>query len=440
MSHDSYPTADLRSFVEVSAESHFPIQNLPYGVFVPTAGGAPRVGVAIGEMVCDLSVLDEAGLLDSTPVAGQGIFARDALNAFMARGRPAWSAVRRRLQHLLREDVAELRDDQAVRDRALLPLGAVELRLPARIGDYTDFYSSREHATNVGTMFRGKDNALLENWLHLPVAYHGRASSVVISGTPIRRPRGQMMPPGAQRPVFGPTRLLDHEFEMGFFVGPGNAMGEPIPIERAGDHIFGLVLVNDWSARDIQKWEYQPLGPFLAKNFATSISPWVVTLEALEPFRCAGPEPEFEPLPYLRSPEPWSYDVRLETLLATERMDRPQVIGRGNYRTLYWNICQQLAHHTVGGCPVQPGDLMASGTISGATRESRGSLLELTWRGTEPLRLESGEERKFLEDGDTMTLTGWAQGDGFRVGFGEVTGRILPAIDSAADPRQGDSP
>jgi len=216
---------------------------------------------------------------------------------------------------------------------------------------------------------------------------------------------------------------------MGFFVGPGNAMGEPIPIERAGDHIFGLVLVNDWSARDIQKWEYQPLGPFLAKNFATSISPWVVTLEALEPFRCAGPEPAFEPLPYLRSPGPWSYDVRLETLLATERMERPQVLGRGNYRTLYWNICQQLAHHTVGGCPVQPGDLMASGTISGTTRESRGSLLELTWRGTEPLRLDSGEERKFLEDGDTMTLTGWAQGDGFRVGFGEVTGRILPAID-----------
>ena len=426
----SSPTPDpaLRSFVPVSPESHFPLRNLPYGVFVPRPGGAARVGVAIGEMILDLSVIDEAGLLAGTPAEGREIFSRGRLNEFMALGKPAWSAVRERVQHLLREETPTLRDDAALRERALVPMATAEMRMPAEIRDYTDFYSSREHATNVGVMFRGKENALLPNWLHLPVAYHGRASSVVVSGTSIRRPQGQTLPQGAERPVFGPTKLLDHEFEVGFFVGPGNSLGERIPVERAPEHIFGFVLVNDWSARDIQKWEYQPLGPFLAKNFATSISPWVVTLEALEPFRCGGPEQEPEPLPYLRSPGNWSYDIHLETLLKTGKMDTPHVISRSNYNYMYWNICQQLAHHTVTGCPLSPGDMLASGTISGPTKDSRGSLLELTWRGTEPIELPSGETRRFMEDGDTMILTGWAQGEGYRVGFGEVRGTILPAL------------
>jgi fumarylacetoacetase len=301
--------------------------------------------------------------------------------------------------------------------------------VPADIGDYTDFYSSLEHATNIGIMLRGKDNALQPNWLHLPVGYHGRSSSIVVSGTDIRRPMGQSKAPDAESPSFGPSRLMDFELEMGFFVGPGNPLGEPIPIERAHEHIFGMVLVNDWSARDIQAWEYVPLGPFLGKNFATSISPWVVTMDALEPFRCAGPaQTDPKPLDYLRTPDDRAYDIHLDVRLQSPQMDAPASIATSNFRTMYWNICQQLAHHTVNGCNARPGDLYGSGTISGPARHERGSMLELSWRGAELVELPNGQERTFLADGDKVVMTGWAEADGIRVGFGEVTGTLLPAI------------
>ncbi|MBA3531952.1 MAG: fumarylacetoacetase [Ardenticatenales bacterium] len=417
----------LRSFIEVPADSHFPIQNLPYAIFSPKEGGPPRVGVAISNHVLDLALLEEEGLFTDDTLRNKTLFAKPTLNDFMALGRPAWRAARARLQQLLREDEPTLRDNLELRTRALRLMAAVQFHLPATIGDYTDFYSSRDHATNVGVMFRGKENALMPNWLHLPVAYHGRASSIVLSGTPVIRPQGQTAADDIT-PTFGPSRLVDFELEMGFFVGPGNALGDPIPVQEATEHIFGLVLVNDWSARDIQKWEYQPLGPFLAKNFATTISPWVIPLEALEPFRCPAPAQEPTPLPYLRADQDSSYDIHLEVTLQSEQMASPLVIARSNFRNLYWTMSQQLAHHTITGCNMRPGDLLASGTISGPTEDSYGSLLELTWRGSKPITLPSGEERRFLQDGDQLTLSGWCQGDGYRVGFGEATGKLLPAI------------
>jgi fumarylacetoacetase len=420
----------MRSFIAYPADSPFPIQNLPYAIFSPTAADPRRVGVAIGDYVLDLALLEEHGFFKDVAgfaPASRSIFAQPTLNAFMALGRPTWQAVRTRLVELLQEDNPTLRDDAVLRDQVFHPISAVTLHLPADIGDYTDFYSSREHASNVGTMFRGPENALMPNWLHLPIAYHGRASSIVLSGTNIRRPQGQTKPEGTAAPPFGPTRQLDFELEMGFFVGPGNELGRPLPVQQAADHIFGLVLVNDWSARDIQAWEYQPLGPFLAKNFATSISPWVVTLDALEPFRCPGPAQEPAPLPYLQSQGDWAYDIHLEVHLQSQAMTTPMVIARSNFRYLYWNMAQQLTHHTITGCNLRPGDLLASGTISGPTLDAYGSLLELTWRGTRPITLPTGEERKFLLDGDRLTLTGYCQGGGYRVGFGEVTGVILAA-------------
>jgi fumarylacetoacetase len=418
--------AATRSWIEVPADHHFSLQNLPYGVMRPGAGAAPRAAVAIGDRAVDLAVLGEVGLLSGLGVDAQ-TFAAPCLNPFMALGRPAWRRMRERLTHLLHEDCPELRDNPAVRDAAVLPRNRVEMLLPAAVGDYTDFYSSREHATNVGTMFRGRDNALQPNWLHLPVGYHGRAGSLVVSGTDVRRPYGQTRPDDAKPPLFGPSRLMDFELEVGFLVGPPSTLGAPIPVERAFDHIFGLVLVNDWSARDIQRWEYVPLGPFLGKNFATSVSPWVVTLEALEPFRRPGPTQEPRPLPYLRTSGEWAYDIHLEVWLQSERMEAPARIVRSNFSFLYWSVCQQLAHHTVNGCNVRTGDLMASGTISGPDSSSWGSMLELTWKGTKPLSLPNGEERRFLEDGDLVTMKGWSQGEGYRVGFGEVSGRLLPA-------------
>ncbi|RNB83693.1 fumarylacetoacetase [Brevibacillus nitrificans] len=417
----------MRSFIEVGAESPFPIQNLPYGVFRPRSDRTARIGVAIGEFVLDLSVLDKCGHFQTTGVAGKNVFDQPSLNAYMALGRKVWKEVRAKIQQLLSADEATLRDDAVLRDKAFHRMTDVELLMPAQIGDYTDFYASKEHATNVGIMFRGKDNALMPNWTHLPVGYHGRASSVVLSGTDVRRPQGQMKPPAAEAPVYGPCKQLDFELEMGWLIGPGNPLGEPIPVEEAEEHIFGLVLVNDWSARDIQTWEYQPLGPFIAKNFATSISPWVIPFEALEPFRMAGPEQEPQPLPYLRSTGAGSFDIHLEVSLQGASMGKPQRIATSNFRYLYWSMAQQIAHHTVGGCNLRPGDLLASGTISGPEKEMRGSLLELSWRGTEPLEMENGEQRVWLEDGDRLTITGWCQGEGYRIGFGEVTGRVLPA-------------
>jgi fumarylacetoacetase len=319
-----------------------------------------------------------------------------------------------------------LRDDAELRARAFHPQKEVTMQLPARIGDYTDFYSSYHHAHNVGTMLRGPENALMPNWKWLPVAYHGRASSIVVSGTDVRRPQGQIKLPDATAPIFGPSRSFDFEMETAFLLGPGNPLGTPSPIDRATDHIFGLVLMNDWSARDVQAWEYQPLGPFLAKNFCTSISPWVVTLEALEAFRKPLPAQDPAPLPYLDRPNDFTYDIQLEARMQTQSLPAAHAITRTNFQNLYWSISQQLAHHTVNGCNLQPGDLLASGTISGPTEDSRGCMLELTWRGAKPLTLPNGESRKWLEDGDRLTITGWAQGEGYRVGFGEVSGRILP--------------
>ena len=416
----------LKSFIDVPRDSHFPLENLPFGVFKPRDGAA-RVGVALGEDVVDLSALEDAGLFKDLPPETASATTRDSLNEFLALGRPAWRRVREILQKLLSADTATLRDDKKLRDRVFHRQADVVMQLPVKIGNYTDFYSSYHHAHNVGTMLRGPENALMPNWKWLPVAYHGRASSVVVSGAEVRRPQGQIKPPDAAAPIFAATKSLDYELETAFLIGPGNSLGQPIPIDRAADHIFGLVLMNDWSARDIQAWEYQPLGPFLAKNFCTSISPWVVTLEALEPFRKPLPRQDPEPLSYLRAKNDFTFDIQLEAKLGTAKMKTPHTITRTNFQNLYWSISQQLAHHTVGGCNLQPGDLLASGTISGESEESRGCMLELTWRGANPLKLPNGETRKWLEDEDTLAITGWCQGDGYRVGFGEVSGKVLPA-------------
>src|SRR6201981_2723434 len=379
-------SSPLRSFIEVPADSHFPLENLPFGIFQPK-GGKPRVGVAIGDLIVDLSVLEELDHFRSPEFQDEEVFSSDSLNGFLALGWPAWRKTREILQRLLSAETPTLRDNAPLRERVFHAQEDVVMKLPARIGNYTDFYSSYHHAHNVGTMLRGPENALMPNWKWLPVAYHGRASSVVVSGADVRRPSGQTKPPDASAPVFGLTRSLDYELEMAFLIGPGNSLGEPVPINRAIDHIFGLVLMNDWSARDIQAWEYQPLGPFLAKNFCTSISPWVVTLKALEPFRKPLPPQDPEPLPYLRAKNDFMFDIHLEAQLQTSSMTATHVITRTNFQSLYWSIAQQLAHHTITGCNLEPGDLLASGTISGAKEESRGCMLELTWRGAKPLNL-----------------------------------------------------
>jgi fumarylacetoacetase len=416
----------LGSFVEISKDSHFPLENLPFGVFQPKHGNS-RVGVAIGDFIIDLSILQEFGHFRSPEFQGEEVFSGDSLNGFLALGHPAWRKTREILQRLLSAETPTLRDNARLRENVFHAQKDVAMKLPVRIGNYTDFYSSYHHARNVGTMLRGPENALMPNWKWLPVAYHGRASSLVVSGADVHRPQGQIKPPDAPTPIFSPTKSLDYELEMAFLIGPGNSLGQPVPIDHAIDHVFGLVLMNDWSARDIQAWEYQPLGPFLAKNFCTSISPWVVTLEALEPFRKPLTPQDPEPLPYLRAKNDFTFNIHLEARLQTSSMAAPQTITNTNFQNLYWSIAQQLAHHTVNGCNLEPGDLLASGTISGSTEESRGCMLELTWRGANALKLQNGEARKWLEDGDTLTITGWCQGDGYRVGFGEVSGRIVPA-------------
>ncbi len=405
----------LKSFIEVHPESDFPIQNLPYGIFSTRANPNLRVGTRIGDFVVDLSILDEEKLFDKQYV----FFSDSTLNRFMSAGREVWREIRQRLIGLLSSD------NSPIKNEAMFSIQDVQMHLPVAIGDYTDFYASREHATNVGIMFRGRENALMPNWLHLPVGYHGRASSVVLSGADVIRPRGQVASNGV--PEFIASRSLDFELEMGFFIGTGNNLGEPISIENAHEHIFGMVLLNDWSARDIQAWEYQPLGPFLAKNFATSISPWVVTMDALAPFRVDGPKQEPTPLPYLLADSANGLDLTLEVTLQSASMDAPQTISRSNMKYLYWSMEQMLAHHTVTGCNMRTGDLCGTGTISGPTEDSYGSMLELTWRGEKPIALPNGETRKFLQDGDTVVMKGYCQGDGYRVGFGEVTGKILPA-------------
>jgi fumarylacetoacetase len=426
------PTTDpsLRSFLPVAEDSPFPIQNLPYGVFRRAARDEPpRIGIAIGDWILDLAALEQRHLLPRLALTQLPVFGQTTLNKFMALGRPAWRETRAAVSRLLSPDDPTLRDDTALRSAVLIPRTEVEMVLPVQVGDYTDFYSSREHAFNVGTMFRGPANALQPNWLWLPVAYHGRASSIVVSGTNVRRPRGQIKPDESAPPVCAPSRRLDFELEVGVLIGPGNPLGRPIPIDSAGDHIFGMVLVNDWSARDIQQWEYVPLGPFLGKNFATSISPWIVPMDALEPFRVAGPVQDPPPLAYLRFQRDWAFDIRLEVHLKGATWPSPERVSATNFKHLYWNICQQVAHHTVNGCNLQPGDLLASGTVSGPTPDSYGSLLELAWKGTKPIHFPNGETRTFLEDGDQVTMTAWCEGHGYRIGFGEVTGRILAAPD-----------
>jgi len=415
------------SFIETKQDSHFPIQNLPYGIFQPM-NKEPRAGTAIGDYVLDLSVMDEAGLLNGTGAENKNIFNDSSLNNFMALGRPIWTAVRTRLQHLLDVNTPDLRDNESLRAKAFHRLADVNMLLPAKIGDYTDFYASKEHATNVGTIFRGKDHALMPNWTYIPVGYHGRASSIVPSGTKIRRPFGQRKSKSTDQPVFSPSVQLDFELEIGWFIGPGNDLGKPIPIDQAEDHVFGLVLVNDWSARDIQAWEYQPLGPFLAKNFATSISPWVVPLEALEPFREAGPIQDPAPFSYLQQTKNGAFNIELDVYLRPENQKEETRITQTNFNYMYWSIAQQVAHHTITGCNMRPGDMHASGTISGPKRIERGSMLELTWRGTEPIQLNSGEKRIWIEDGDELIIRGSCRGDGYQIGFGEVSGTILPSF------------
>jgi fumarylacetoacetase len=423
MPHPNDPK--LKSFIAVDPASDFPIQNLPYGVFSTAQSPALRVGVAIGDQVLDLALLESEGLLRTG--AERCVFAKPSLNAFMALGPKVWSQTRARISELLRHDHPELRDNAALRKRALVPMSDARLHLPIAVSGYTDFYSSKEHATNVGVMFRGKDNALQPNWLHIPIAYNGRASTVVVSGTEVRRPRGQLKPPTADAPSFGPCKRLDFELEMGVVVGGSSTMGEMLTEAQAEAMIFGFVLLNDWSARDIQQWEYVPLGPFQAKAFATSISPWVVTREALEPFRVQGPAQNPQPLPYLQQKGANNYDLHLDVGLRTSAMKAAANISRTNFKYMYWSSVQQLVHHASGGCAMNVGDLLGSGTISGPEKNQRGSLLEISWNGTEPLELPGGDKRTFLEDGDSLVMHGWCQGDGYRVGFGEVEGTIRAA-------------
>jgi fumarylacetoacetase len=417
---------DLKSWVDSANDprTDFPIQNLPFGIFTV---GTPSIGVAIGDRILDLRRCAASGLL---PHATAEACASESLNALMALGRDHWRALRKRLVELLGAE-----SHRQLAEPFLVPMHEAVMLLPAIIGDYTDFYASIYHATNVGRLYR-PDNPLLPNYKYVPIGYHGRSSSIVISGTPVRRPRGQSKDANAEAPTFGPSRSLDYELEVGFFVGPGNPLGEPIPIDNAESHIFGLCLVNDWSARDIQVWEYQPLGPFLAKNFSTTISPWVVTLDALEPFRVPAfqrTEGDPEPLPYLSSPrdrERGGLDLTLEVHLSSERMRaaamEPVRLSRDNFRDLYWTIAQLLTHHTSNGCNLRPGDLIASGTVSGVEQDARGCLLELTRRGANPVQLPSGEMREFLEEGDEVAFQAYCGRDGHpRIGFGECRGRIV---------------
>ena len=415
--------ASLHAFIDVEPDSDFPIQNLPYGIFSTPDGGL-RAGTALGSWVVDLHALERAGLLP-TP-SGPALFGQGSLNAFAAAGRPVWNAVRARLAALLSGTDARLRDDAGLRSRALLPMQACTLHLPFEIASYTDFYSSEDHATNVGKLFRDPANALTPNWKHLPIGYNGRASSVVLSGHDVHRPMGQL-PVAGGTPEWGPCRQLDFELETAFFVGPGTALGSRLDPDAAIARIFGMVLMNDWSARDVQRWEYGPLGPFQAKAFATSISPWVVTLDALQPFRVDAPQQDPVPLPYLRETDRHAYDIELSVELGTPD-GASATITRSNFRHLYWTMAQQLAHHTSSGCNLRTGDLMGSGTISGPSPEARGCLLELTENGRQPLALANGSTRGFLQDGDEVVIRGHARRGALRVGFGSVRGRVLPAI------------
>lgn len=417
----------LSSWVPVPQGSDFPIQNLPFGIFEPI-GASPRAGIAIGEHVLDLAFIQQHGYLKGAGIP-EGIFSGPTLNDFLALGRPAIRRVRTDVSRLLRADNPALAKHVLHRSEALLKQQDVRMHMPLRVGNYTDFYSSEEHAFNVGSMFRDPANALMPNWKHLPVAYHGRASSIVVSGTNIHRPKGQMKSKDQPVPVFSASRKLDFELEIAFVTCGGNRLGHPVTVDEAEGMIAGFVLFNDWSARDIQQWEYVPLGPFLGKNFASTVSPWIVTLDALEPFRSEGPVQDPPVLPYLATTGKKNFDIVLEVRLQPDRGEET-VLCRSNFKYLYWNINQQLAHHTINGCNMMPGDMCASGTISGPSPGSFGSMLELSWNGEKPLKMPDGSSRTFLEDGDTVIMCGHAQKSGVRIGFGTCTGKILPALEN----------
>ncbi len=423
---------DLKSWVNVSEDSDFPIQNLPLGIFTFN-GDLPRACSCIGEFIVDLHYLHQHHFFSGLKLE-DGIFCQPDLNSFIELGKTASAQLRHRLSDILDAD-NNYNQASNMRDKFLIPLKDVKLLLPINIGDYTDFYSSKEHATNVGTMFRDPENALLPNWLHLPVGYHGRSSSIAVSGTPVRRPLGQMLPEGEQQPIFGPCRLLDFELEMGFVIGKENPIGQPISIQKTEEYIFGLMLFNDWSARDIQKWEYIPLGPFGAKNFASTVSPWIVLLEALEPFRVEGPVQEPDVLPYLKHHRNCNFNIELFVDITTESGDT-KTVTHSNFKYMYWSMSQQLAHHTVTGCNMRVGDLCASGTISGPESQAFGSMLELSWKGTKPIPMPDGTFRKFIQDGDTVSLRGYGQHENYKIGFGDCQAKVLPAwsIDEVITP------
>jgi fumarylacetoacetase len=421
----------LKSWIEVDPESDFSIQNLPFGIF-KTQSSSPRVGVAIGDQVLDLAILNKLGFFDKIRI-DNSVFTNQYLNDFIALGKQTTSAVRERVSQILNIDNPELRDNKEAQAKVLHYQSNVQMLLPVRVGDYTDFYSSIDHATNIGTMIRDPKNALMSNWKHIPVGYHGRASSIIVSGTDFHRPKGQTLPADQvgkpaeeQQPVYGPCKLLDFELETAFIVGKETQLGDSVSTSEADEYIFGMVLFNDWSARDIQTWEYVPLGPFLSKNFASTVSPWIVTLEALEPFRAAGYKQEPKVLPYLEYQGEKNIDIHLDAYIKPENVEE-MLVSHSNYKFMYWTMEQQLAHHTVNGCNIKIGDMMGSGTISGPTPESFGSMMEITWRGTKPVKMKDGSERKFINDNDTVIMHGYCKKDGVRVGFGECVGKVLPA-------------
>ena len=419
----------LKSFIEVSKDSDFPIQNLPFGIFSITSTTTTqdaRLGVRVGDFVVDLSELSEISMIDDLEF-DHSVFYENMLNPFIELGRKNWRSTRGKVSELLQKG-SKL--DKYIKENKentiLFPIEKVTMHMPVKVGDYTDFYSSIEHATNLGKLFRPNGDALMPNWKHIPVGYHGRASSIVVSGTEIHRPKGQIKPNEDEPPIFSPCRTLDFELEMAFIVGKSTKLGDSIPIEQAEDHIFGMVVFNDWSARDIQKWEYVPLGPFLGKSFASSISPWVVTLDALEPFRVPSPEQDPEVLDYLKYTGDHNFDINLEVDLIPNGGES-NTISHSSFKYLYWNMAQQLTHHTVNGCNVNVGDMCASGTISGKDEHSYGSLIEITQGGKQSITLKNGIERNFIQDNDTIVLRGFCQNDSVRIGFGEVSGKILPA-------------
>lgn len=413
-----------KTWLPTEKNTDFPIQNIPFGVFL-TRDDVVTIGTRIGDYAIDLGALHQLGYFKGIPLTDD-MFLQDTLNDFIADGQITWRLVRNRIADIFDADNDTLKNNRAHRDKIIFTMEEIEMQVPVDVGDYTDFYSSKEHATNVGSIFRDPDNALMPNWLHIPVGYHGRSSSIITSGTPVRRPKGQLKPKNADLPEYAPSKLLDFELEMAFITTDVNNLGETIKLDEAEEYIFGMVLFNDWSARDIQAWEYVPLGPFLGKSFASTISPWIVTLDALEPFRTESPKQDPAPLPYLRQSGKRSFDINLQAFVQPEN-GAEHKICQSNFKYMYWTMAQQLTHHTSNGCNVRAGDMMGSGTISGPTKDSYGSLLELTWRGQNPIRLADGSERTFIEDNDTVILRGYCENDKVRIGFGDCSGKVLPA-------------